>query len=67
MLRTLTLYSIYYFTLVCQGVVNFFCVDCHMYADDTQIYLRFSVEQASSALYNIESCIFMGDNKRTLC
>ena len=30
---------------------------CHFYADDTQIYLSFSPELASSAFSAIESCI----------
>ena len=29
---------------------------CHFYADDTQIYLSFSLELAFSALFSIESC-----------
>ena len=30
---------------------------CHFYADDTQIYLSFSPELASSAFTSIETCI----------
>ena len=30
---------------------------CHFYADDTQIYLSFSTEMASSAHTSIKSCI----------
>ena len=32
-------------------------IQCHFYADDTQIYLSFSPELASSAFSTIESCI----------
>ena len=32
-------------------------IQCHFYADDTQIYLSFSLEFASSAFSIIESCI----------
>ena len=36
---------------------NHSCIQCHFYADDTQIYLLFSSELASSAFSTIESCI----------
>ena len=44
---------------------------CHFYADDTQIYLSFSPELASSAITSIETCIkdifFVDDWKQTVC
>ena len=32
-------------------------IRCHFYVDDTQIYISFSLEHASSAVPIIESCI----------
>ena len=50
------LYSLYT-TLLLSVIFNHPGIQCHFYADDTQIYLSFSPELSSLALLAIESCI----------
>ena len=50
------LYSLYT-TLLHSIISKYPGLRCHFYADDTQIYLSFSPELASSAFTSIETCI----------
>ena len=50
------LYSLYTTPLL-SVIFNHPGIQCHFYADDTQIYLSFSPEFALSAFSIIESCI----------
>ena len=46
-----------YTTPLLSVISNLPGIQCHFYADNTQIYLSFSPELASSAFSTIESCI----------
>ena len=46
-----------YFTPLLTVISNHHGIQCHFFADDTQIYLLFSPKLASLALSTIESCI----------
>ena len=50
------LYSLYTNPLL-SVISNHLIIQCHFYADDTQIYLSFSPKLTSLALSAIESCI----------
>ena len=50
------LYSLY--TIPLYSIISKYPgIYCHFYADDTQIYISFSLEHVSSAVFIIESCI----------
>ena len=53
----LLLYSLYTTPLLHSIISKYPGIHCHLYADDTQIYISFSLERASSAISIIESCI----------